>query len=833
MFKRIHTLIILFICLYCFSFYVFGDTYPIYFVSPQGNDDWSGTLPEPSNATDGPFKTLEKARDTLRNAMGKTGKRGGAVLIRKGKYELSSPLEFDETDSGSSEFPVVWQNYKGETVYIIGGKEIKNFEIYQGGIYKAKVETVPSEPRIFMFNNKIQTLARWPNQNEEQIPGGQWAFITNVAPETAKHTFQCSILPTHLPDIDINKLELATFSNYNWAFQIIKVKSIDKGTGTIEVDSEFNYEAKKGRRFFLQNNPSLIDTEGEWYFDNEKGELLYSLPIRDQSPDNTSALATLNNIVHIKNAQYINLIGLNFQCSNDTGVVIDNSNQCLVAKCSFSGIYHSAAIINGGKSNRIEGCDLFELGGTGISVTGGDKKTLEPGGHQVVNNHIYNFAKILKTYYPGVSINGVGNRIANNEIHDSPHSAIILGGNDHIIEYNRIYRVCQETGDAGAFYMGRDWTNRGNILRHNIFHDIYGFGLSNEGSANNDEFNVQYETPLWAWGIYLDDCTSGVTVYGNIIYRVPLCGVMIGGGRDNLVENNIFVDCIPAVHIDARWDSYCWDVMDERLEAMKPKEPPYSVRYPELLSLYQDDRKKPANNQVLRNIISYERDDFCGISNMASEKESAAVYHLAPFDPETNKFDYNLIYHFGKEVRVHWESYKKNDYEEIPFSKWQERGFDNSSIIATPFFLSPEKDDYWLEYRSLALKTLKFQQIPIDKIGCYFSEFRRTWPIEKPKPQKLRNRKVWTVKLVDNEFNVSSEEFAPLKSEEPQQSFDIENFVAPLLTPGNVPLEETPPPAPAAPPAPISSSGNTPAGSAGGDSGTFDPMKSLPPFPNP
>jgi hypothetical protein len=99
--------------------------------------------------------------------------------------------------------------------------------------------------------------------------------------------------------------------------------------------------------------------------------------------------------------------------------------------------------------------------------------------------------------------------------------------------------------------------------------------------------------------------------------------------------------------------------MDERLEAMKPKEPPYSVRYPELLSLYQDDRKKPANNQVLRNIISYERDDFCGISNMASEKESAAVYHLAPFDPETNKFDYNLIYHFGKEVRVHGKVIRK------------------------------------------------------------------------------------------------------------------------------------------------------------------------------
>ncbi|HOK08047.1 MAG TPA: right-handed parallel beta-helix repeat-containing protein [Candidatus Hydrogenedens sp.] len=801
----------------------YSDSYPIFYVSPIGNDTWSGTLPEPlPDMSDGPFNTLEKARDALRQEIAKREKKGGVILIRQGNYFLSSPLELNEADSGSEEFPVLWQNYKGETVKIIGGKEINNLETYQGNIYKTTIEKPQSEPRILLFNDKIQTLARWPNKSEEQLPGGAWAFITNVIPENAKHAFQCSLLPSIFANTEVSPLEIATFSNYNWAFQIIKIKSIDMNTHTIEIDGEFNYEAKKGRRFFLQNHLSLLDDEGEWYFDSNKNELYYYPPLREQSTEKNYILATLNNLIQIKNARYINIIGINFIGSNDTGIVINNSEHCLIAKSSLSGIYRSAISINGGKNNRVEGCDLFELGGSGISVNGGDKKTLTPGGHQIINNHIYNFAQIFKTYHPAISINGVSNRIANNDIHDSPHSAIILGGNDHIIEYNRIYRVCQETGDAGAFYMGRDWTNRGNILRYNIFHDVYGFGLGHEDSLEGD-FSFQYESPLWAWGIYLDDCTSGVTVYGNIIYRVPLCGVMIGGGRDNLVENNIFVDCIPAVHIDARWETYCWDVMDERLEAMKPKEPPYSTRYPELLSLYQDDRKKPTNNRVFRNIISYERDDFCGISNMATEKESAVIYHLSPFDPETNKFDFNLIYHFGKEVRVAWQSYKKNDSEKIPFSKWQERGFDNSSIIAKPFFLYPEKDDYWLEIRSLALKNLKFQQIPIDKIGCYFNEFRRTWPVEKPKPQKLKNRKIWKVKIEDNEFKVSTEEIMPLKQEEQQAPFDIEKFVEPFLSPGGVPLEQAPIPV------------QTPSGPSGigGDGSSFDPMKSLPPFPQP
>jgi DNA polymerase-3 subunit alpha len=34
-----------------------------------------------------------------------------------------------------------------------------------------------------------------------------------------------------------------------------------------------------------------------------------------------------------------------------------------------------------------------------------------------------------------------------------------------------------ETADCGGFYMGRDWTERGNVVRYNVFHDIYGYGL--------------------------------------------------------------------------------------------------------------------------------------------------------------------------------------------------------------------------------------------------------------------------------------------------------------------------------------------------------------------
>ena len=38
-----------------------------FYVSPTGNDRWSGTLSEPNaTLTDGPFATLEKAREAVR-----------------------------------------------------------------------------------------------------------------------------------------------------------------------------------------------------------------------------------------------------------------------------------------------------------------------------------------------------------------------------------------------------------------------------------------------------------------------------------------------------------------------------------------------------------------------------------------------------------------------------------------------------------------------------------------------------------------------------------------------------------------------------------------------
>ena len=245
--------------------------------------------------------------------------------------------------------------------------------------------------------------------------------------------------------------------------------------------------------------------------------------------------------------------------------------------------------ISGGGTNGVVACEVYQTGEGGISLSGGDRARLTPGGHYAENNHIHNFGRVVRTYRPGVGVSGVGQRVVHNVIHDGPHNAILLGGNEHLIEFNEIYDVCYETGDVGAFYMGRDWTARGTQIRHNYFHDIHGPGL------------------YGAMAVYLDDAASGTSVIGNIFYRSGRAA-FIGGGRDNQIENNIFVECDPSVHVDARglnWMRASVEengVLRQRLAAMPYQRPPWSERYPQLLTLLDDQPGAPKGNVVERNI---------------------------------------------------------------------------------------------------------------------------------------------------------------------------------------------------------------------------------------
>jgi hypothetical protein len=289
----------------------------------------------------------------------------------------------------------------------------------------------------------------------------------------------------------------------------------------------------------------------------------------------------------MRDVRYVELRDLTFEAVRDTAIVIARGEHDRVESCVIRGAGGWGVRIEGGADDAVIGCEIADTGEGGISLAGGDRATLTPARHVARNNHIHGYSRWKRTYQAGIEVSGVGQQVSHNLIHDAPHEAIALAGNDHVIQLNDIHDVCQEANDAGAIEAGRDWTMRGTIIRYNYLHHITGF----EGRGCN--------------GVMLDDMYSGTVITGNVFEDVTRA-VLIGGGRDNIVTNNVFLSCAAAIHVDARGESWAAAAIDstmkERLAAVPYQRSPWRERYPALARILDESPGVPSGNEIARNV---------------------------------------------------------------------------------------------------------------------------------------------------------------------------------------------------------------------------------------
>jgi len=283
--------------------------------------------------------------------------------------------------------------------------------------------------------------------------------------------------------------------------------------------------------------------------------------------------------------------GITFCNHSDNVFNIKNSSNVIVQNCTFKNISRTAVNIEGGEACGLDNCHLFNLGESGVVMDGGIRETIKSSEHFAINCHVHHFARHQKTYCPAFHLKGVGQKVVSNYIHDAPHNAILFWGNDHLIEKNRIERVCLNTSDAGAIYTGRDWTFGGTVIRQNY--------ISKLGAASHHH----------NWGIYLDDMVAGIEVSENIIADSP-SGILVGGGRSNIIKDNLIINApLASIIFDARatgWAKYHVQgkssTMFERLYAVPYKESPWKDRFPYLLEIENDKPAEPRNNIISGNL---------------------------------------------------------------------------------------------------------------------------------------------------------------------------------------------------------------------------------------
>ena len=225
------------------------------------------------------------------------------------------------------------------------------------------------------------------------------------------------------------------------------------------------------RRYRALNVLEELDAPGEFVIDRAAGRL-YLWP-----PDNLQraqvTLATLDApLLALRDAAHIRLAGFVVESGLDNGMEVTGGTDCEIARCEVRNLRRLGIRVTGGSNHRVLWCDIHHTGQGGLVLERGDRKTLVPAGHEAINNHIWRFSEHQLTSAYGLSFEGVGNRAAHNLIHDAPHQAVFVGGNDHVFEFNEVHHVCTETDDCGALYKGRNPSCRGNQIRYNYWHDI-------------------------------------------------------------------------------------------------------------------------------------------------------------------------------------------------------------------------------------------------------------------------------------------------------------------------------------------------------------------------
>ena len=297
-------------------------------------------------------------------------------------------------------------------------------------------------------------------------------------------------------------------------------------------------------------------------------------------------LARLPTLLTLDHAAGVRIDGLAFERSAGTAIRIDESTDVRLTGCTIRQTGDRAVQVTGGERVTIERCRIDETGGSAVFVSAGRRAGLEPSGDAILGTTVSRWGEGAPTA-AGVVVWGVGTLVRGNRLAGGEGTALNLQGNEHRIEGNEIaWAVCQ-ADDAGAVYMGRDWTQRGMVIADNFIHDI--------GGARD----------VQAAGVYLDDQASGATVTRNAFVRVPF-GVLLGGGRDNRIEANLFATLSKAaVMFDARGTTWAKALSQPggalltNLAAMPYRNALWRKRYPALAALPEDRAAEPVGN-VLR-----------------------------------------------------------------------------------------------------------------------------------------------------------------------------------------------------------------------------------------
>ena len=617
------------------------------YVSKNGSDLNDGTQKSP-------LLTIEKAFERMSG-------NSGRIIIFEGEYNCSAELngvsdvviEAFENDKVSiigavrvqpADFTIITdEKIRMNLPYDALEIDLKKFNIKPDKLCVRGFRRpyVPSNNELIV-NSKAAVLSSYPKERlvkiEEVIdPGAVSMDVPNPDYSNRGGVFRFDDEVISNMKYTDNLMAFGYFS-VNFADDTLPVKKIDKENKTIELGNAVMFGVKTdGAGYRILNTIDELKNRGEYCIDynNEK---IYYIPQEDFTEKTKIYITTETKpLISLINTKNVIVRNINVCNSRGIGIYMEGGESNIIEGCNFTSLgimavcigmgvepdreYHhhfykgkaiskelgswNEHIYNdvlfdrkAGKNHTVRNCVINDCGAGGISLGGGNRRTLEAGNNRVEHCVIHDCNRLDKSYKALINIDGVGNVISDCELYNATNMAVYVHGNRHILEYCDIHDCCTEADDAGAYYIGRDPSERENTVRYNYFHDIH----------VPHKPKIPVNDGLGTFAIYNDDSACNVLIYSNIFHRAGLWAIHNNCCKDLLIENNIFSECQAAVvHGDAIWKnpSYIDEnsvIYDRLVNQVKINEFPYKECYPELLT-YFEEKGKPVRNVFANNIV--------------------------------------------------------------------------------------------------------------------------------------------------------------------------------------------------------------------------------------
>ena len=562
-----------------------------------------------------PFATIERAVVEIKPLVGKESL---SIWIEEGSYYLSETLLFDAAFSGTAENRLTISALPGAKVTIKGSMPLTDLKWskYQDGIYVTQVPAGLQFDQLFV-NNERQVRARFPNfdyqnplrdgQGFQEVAGGsnrrydEW-FAYHPKKFTQKNWKNPQTGIVH------------AFQSHNWGNMQYRIKAIDtlnhkvllgEGGWQLQRKHGIGGRGKKASQFYIENIFEELDTDREWFLDEETNQL-YFYPEKEMNLEQAIfEVPLVKDLLQLKGTAdkpvaYISIKGIHFTQSRLTfmeeyepvargdwaihrggAIFMEGTENCSIEDCNFeylggNGVFMSAY----NRNNAVRNCRFFHTGESAVCLVGAPSAVrfyqtwddreihgkkwntmrknmdLEPGPKSpdypkncmVENNIMHDFGDFGKQV-AGVYISMSHKiKVAHNTIYNCPRAGICIndgtwGG--HLIEHNDIWETVRETGEHGPFNSWgreRQWLGGGGTVEDYLSEYSKLDAIDVTVLRNNRIANFRKSISAGNWTIDLDDGSSNYEIYNNLNLGST---IKLRDGMYRKVYNNITVSAVP------------------------------------------------------------------------------------------------------------------------------------------------------------------------------------------------------------------------------------------------------------------------------------------------